>query len=94
LGRILEERGSEQDVDIQELVNDAFLAVDEQLAVALQQGRASGCTAIMAYMRKEGNAVKIMLCSCRLIIRAYVQVLAHTYQLSIISYSGYSILET
>ncbi|KAG0338690.1 Protein phosphatase 2C 1 [Podila horticola] len=56
LGRILEERGSEQDVDVQELVNDAFLAVDEQLAVALQQGRASGCTAIMAYLRKEGNA--------------------------------------
>ncbi|KAF9335605.1 Protein phosphatase 2C 1 [Podila minutissima] len=55
LGRILEERGSEQDVDVQELVNDAFLAVDEQLAVALQQGRASGCTAIMAYIRKEGN---------------------------------------
>ncbi|KAG0013864.1 Protein phosphatase 2C 1 [Podila clonocystis] len=56
LGRILEERGGEQDVDVQELVNDAFLAVDEQLAVALQQGRASGCTAIMAYIRKEGNA--------------------------------------
>ncbi|KAF9305201.1 Protein phosphatase 2C 1 [Mortierella antarctica] len=55
LGRILEERGDEQDVDVQELVNDAFLAVDEQLAVALQQGRASGCTAIMAYIRKEGN---------------------------------------
>lgn len=59
MGRILEERGSDQDVDVQELVNDAFLAVDEQLAVALQQGRASGCTAIMAYIRKEGNAVRI-----------------------------------
>ncbi|KAI9231688.1 MAG: phosphatase 2C-like domain-containing protein [Podila humilis] len=58
LCRILEERGSDQDVDVQELVNDAFLAVDEQLAVALQQGRASGCTAIMAYIRKEGNAVR------------------------------------
>lgn len=46
-------------MDVQELVNDAFLAVDEQLAVALQQGRASGCTAIMAYIRKEGNDVRI-----------------------------------
>ncbi|KAG0331933.1 Protein phosphatase 2C 1, partial [Podila humilis] len=56
LNAILEERGNEDDVDIQELVNNAFLTVDEQLAVALQQGRASGCTAIMAYMRKEGDA--------------------------------------
>ncbi|KAF9945988.1 Protein phosphatase 2C 1 [Mortierella alpina] len=54
-GRILEEKSEQPGVDYQELVNDAFLAVDQQLAEALQQGRSSGCTAIMAYIRKEGN---------------------------------------
>ncbi|KAG0203559.1 Protein phosphatase 2C 1 [Mortierella sp. GBA30] len=54
-GRILEEKSEQPGVDFQELVNDAFLAVDQQLAEALQQGRSSGCTAIMAYIRKEGN---------------------------------------
>jgi hypothetical protein len=44
-------------VDFQELVNEAFLEVDRQLAEALQQGRSSGCTAIMAYIRKEGSKV-------------------------------------
>ncbi|KAF9942924.1 Protein phosphatase 2C 1 [Mortierella alpina] len=54
-GRILEEKSEQPGVDFQELVNDAFLAVDQQLAEALQQGRSSGCTAIMAYIRKEGS---------------------------------------
>ncbi|KAF9281672.1 Protein phosphatase 2C 1 [Linnemannia elongata] len=54
-GRILEEKSEQPGVDFQELVNEAFLEVDRQLAEALQQGRSSGCTAIMAYIRKEGN---------------------------------------
>ncbi|KAF9199173.1 Protein phosphatase 2C 1 [Haplosporangium sp. Z 27] len=54
-GRILEEKADQPGVDFQELVNDAFLAVDQQLAEALQQGRSSGCTVIMAYIRKEGD---------------------------------------
>ncbi|KAF9910001.1 Protein phosphatase 2C 1 [Linnemannia zychae] len=54
-GRILEEKAEQEGVDFQELVNEAFLEVDRQLAEALQQGRSSGCTAIMAYIRKEGN---------------------------------------
>ena len=53
----MEEKADQPDVDFQELVNDAFLAVDQQLAEALQQGRSSGCTAIMAYIRKEGDKV-------------------------------------
>ncbi|KAF9178950.1 Protein phosphatase 2C 1 [Haplosporangium sp. Z 767] len=54
-GLILEEKAEQPGVDFQELVNDAFLAVDQQLAEALQHGRSSGCTAIMAYIRKEGD---------------------------------------
>ncbi|KAF8938425.1 Protein phosphatase 2C 1 [Haplosporangium gracile] len=54
-GRILEEKSEQAGVDFQELVNEAFLEVDRQLAEALQQGRSSGCTAIMAYIRKEDN---------------------------------------
>ncbi|KAG0360167.1 Protein phosphatase 2C 1 [Mortierella sp. AD032] len=54
-GCILEEKSEQTGVDFQELVNEAFLEVDRQLAEALQQGRSSGCTAIMAYIRKEGN---------------------------------------
>ncbi|KAG0286700.1 Protein phosphatase 2C 1 [Linnemannia gamsii] len=54
-GRILEEKAEQANVDFQELVNETFLEVDRQLAEALQQGRSSGCTAIMAYIRKEGN---------------------------------------
>ncbi|KAF9353132.1 Protein phosphatase 2C 1 [Mortierella sp. AD094] len=54
-GRILEEKADQPGVDFQELVSDTFLAVDQQLAEALQQGRSSGCTAIMAYIRKEGD---------------------------------------
>ncbi|KAI7819486.1 phosphatase 2C-like domain-containing protein [Gamsiella multidivaricata] len=53
--RILDEKADQPGVDFQELVNDAFLAVDQELAEALQQGRSSGCTAIMAYIRKEGD---------------------------------------
>lgn len=48
-------------MDFQELVSDAFLSVDQQLAEALQQGRSSGCTAIMAYIRKEGDKVSFSL---------------------------------
>ncbi|KAF9402086.1 Protein phosphatase 2C 1 [Mortierella sp. AD011] len=54
-GRILEEKADQPGVDFQELVSDTFLAVDQQLAEALQQGRSSGCTAIVAYIRKEGD---------------------------------------
>ncbi|KAI1319365.1 Protein phosphatase 2C 1 [Mortierella claussenii] len=54
-GRILEEKADQPNVDFQELVNETFLAVDQQLAEALQQGRSSGCTVIMAYIRKEGD---------------------------------------
>ncbi|KAI8352220.1 phosphatase 2C-like domain-containing protein [Mortierella sp. GBAus27b] len=53
--RILEEKGDAPEVDFQELVSDAFLTVDKKLAEALQQGRSSGCTAVMAYIRKEGD---------------------------------------
>ncbi|KAG0317797.1 Protein phosphatase 2C 1 [Dissophora globulifera] len=53
--RILEEKSEQPGVDFQELVNEAFLAVDQQLAETLQQGRSSGCTVIMAYLRKEGD---------------------------------------
>ncbi|KAF9169809.1 Protein phosphatase 2C 1 [Mortierella sp. AD011] len=54
-GRILKEKADQPGVDFQELVNDTFLSVDQQLAEVLQQGRSSGCTAIMAYIRKEGD---------------------------------------
>ncbi|KAK3811151.1 MAG: phosphatase 2C-like domain-containing protein [Benniella sp.] len=53
--RILEEKGEQPGADFQELISDAFLSVDQQLAEALQQGRSSGCTAIMAYIRKEDD---------------------------------------
>lgn len=62
-GNILQEKGEEPGADFQELVSDAFLKVDQELAEALQQGRSSGCTAIMAYLRKEGDKVKILKAS-------------------------------
>ncbi|KAG0268987.1 cholesterol esterase [Actinomortierella ambigua] len=54
-GEILEERGNDENADIQALVNEAFLTVDQKLIEMQTQGRSSGCTAIMAYIRKEGD---------------------------------------
>ncbi|KAG0043867.1 Protein phosphatase 2C 1 [Gryganskiella cystojenkinii] len=55
LGRILEEKGELPETDFQDIVNEAFLEADQQLAEVLKQGRSSGCTAIVAYIRKEGD---------------------------------------
>ncbi|GJJ72866.1 protein phosphatase PTC1 [Entomortierella parvispora] len=55
LGSILEEKGDLPETDFQDIVNEAFLEADQQLAEALKQGRSSGCTAIVAYIRKEGD---------------------------------------
>ncbi|KAG0239661.1 Protein phosphatase 2C 1 [Actinomortierella wolfii] len=55
LGDILEEQGRDENADIQALVNEAFLTVDQKLIEVQKEGRSSGCTAIMAYIRKEGD---------------------------------------
>ena len=46
------------ETDFQDIVNEAFLEADQQLAEVLKQGRSSGCTAIVAYIRKEGDKVR------------------------------------
>jgi len=48
------------ETDFQDIVNEAFLEADQQLAEALKQGRSSGCTAIVAYIRKEGDKVNLL----------------------------------
>lgn len=55
LAKVIE--SSEKDETVPEILNKAFLAVDSE--VNQREGKFSGCTAIVAFVKVDGDKVRI-----------------------------------
>lgn len=60
LAKVIE--SSEQDETVPEILNKAFLAADSE--VNLREGKFSGCTAIVAFVKVDGDKVYIIYVRC------------------------------